>query len=64
MAKKSNFHCFHQMTAQVADYRRPSKGKASLGLNDFVAYSTRKDNKPTFYKGGKEVTIHKSKYSK
>ena len=64
MAKKSNFHCFRQMTAQVAVYRRPSKGKASLSLNDYVAYTTRNENKPVFYKGGKEVSIHKSKFEK
>lgn len=56
MAKTNHFQCFSQHRSTIAVYRRPSRGRSSLGLNDYVAYNERKQNKPQFFKNGKEVT--------
>lgn len=60
MARKNHYQCFSQHRGDIAVYRRPSKGRSSLSLNEFVAYTTRHENKPTFLKGGKVVAVHKS----
>lgn len=53
---KNHFQCFSQHRRDIAIYRRPSKGRSALSLNDFEAHTFRQSSRPQFYKGGKLVT--------